>query len=1405
MRSCHLALGVALTLLGGFPAASTAQSCTVNCTSGTSVTSLPQVGYYNGYYFYGLGDENGCVVTGGPAGTQTSLYMWGNFDTSIGPPPMNMGSSGTTAPPSSAPALGIQTPFQASCVQVVNIPTAGSAGVTDGTGYVWGGIPGDVTAPHEIASWTYPSNCVDTGPAGSNTAVQLGQGTAYVQVQRQAPSGMTLDSVNPTPVLFSTGAPVNTAPATRTVQGEPLPPRVHSWASGMTWSSNASQYWQNGNQYLGLQTPAYADPLIAWYSGQAPQKGSYAVNAYIEQNPGAGPSDDDVYAPGFHLGVATPSISQGDLYSAGSGPTNYNWAGRVHHGTTPPSTLGQTDSAGLQVGLDSYGKWRETIAVFPSAPKTPWVPAYLPANASTVHQGDWDVGFLMQSGTAGTTLQLDIAQGSPFAQFTSSGNAAVTIGAAYRPGYQGTPTGSVAGGITSPQDVQVPGGTVRYQILYQQVNWMPDANAESSTSLQRSNWVSFAVMWSPAAIKAKSLTGATGPDGMTYYSLPLPTGAPSYFVVAALPSQLQNNVNPATAAPYDPTASAPWATALAPYAFNYYRGRSRMSFYVGQNIKGAATKPNLVEVHYTPNLIKRGPGAARRTVFLLQPHQYSTRFQDGRNGQMPLRTSQQQPFLSFAGSQSWTRAARNKYWMPRGQLEAYVAPGVDLSYVMPSVLPWFPGSVLASAPPQTGAPCGAFASTSFVLNDLAYALASDQSYTWFTNSPPAGTKFDLNQMNDGYGAGTSLYQAAKLLAVLYGLNQPATTPTWYTGPTLPPGPTMMTCLYDQITQVFGYYFGGPDGPSATSPTTANLCQVGVGQSPSSYVYAYYDQSPSGTAPGSSHVILYPSGTVANPGRPESYDAGAPSATTIPVDAFGIATELSDNAYTWGYHILAASLMAMVLQQDSVSATPVFTAQQQQWWNQSNYGPAIDLLIKDLAYADMATGQPIPWWVSQTSLPFPRLEFMDLWTGIAYTDAFEPTQVLGKQHNSAQEAQLSWAAIYLWGQVTGRKPLADLGAFLYTLGAYANDAYFNGTLEQRVPDLSTCATVGLPSCEYASDFTVGGTFVQRATVSSLTGGSSTDNCNYFNTATLVSGGRGLSSWQTQPASAAQITTAGGPWPFLSPAVYQTYQTYQSEDGQPPLDTLANLVLPLEPSTLSVLRDAAYMGAAASATLGQQYQPYFSQSYAAVVNLLYTALGATSVPSAVYWNPSNDCTFPPAATCSQDWSQYTCQAFLSLGTAGSGFGWFWSQLTGGTVAGGLPWQNLAIAAPGGGTCSLSSCTSQIIDDSFTVPGAATGAFVDTYVLSTYGAPQNGVYCTATSPAGVLQPSCMLLGSGAQQTGFIYNPNGVQITVQLATLSGGPVGSPVTVAPYALQSATVLASARPETAGRDTMTRP
>jgi hypothetical protein len=1380
-RRASVVVVLVLALASGLPAGSAAQSCSINCTSGTSVSSLPQVGSYNGYYFYGLGDQNGCAVTGGPAGTQTSLYMWGNFDTTSGPPPMNMGSSSSTAPSPGSGALGIQTPFQASCVPVVNIPTASSVGVTNGTGYVWGGIPGDTTAPHYIGTWTYPSNCVDTGPAGSNTAVQLGQGTAYVQVQTQAPAGMVLNSINPTPVLFSTGAPVNTAPATRTVLGEPLPPRVHSWASGMTWSSNASQYWQNGNSYLGLQTPAYADPLIAWYSGQTPNsQGSYAVDAYIEQNPGAGSSDDDVYAPGFHLGVATPSLSLGDVYSAGSGPTNYDWAGRVHHGTTPPSTLGQNDPAGLQTGFDSYGKWRETIAVFPSTTATPWVPTYLPANASTVHQGDWDIGFLM-SGT-GASLQLDIAQGSPFAQFTSSGNAAVTVGAVYLPGYQ---AGAVAGGITAPQDVTVPGGTVRYQIVYQQVSCMPDANAESCASVQRSNWASFAVMWSPAAIPAASLTGTTSTvDGMTYYSLPLPSGT-SYFVVAALPSQLQNNVSPA-AAPYDPTASTPWATALAPYAFNYYRGRSRVSFYVGQNRKGAATNPDLVEVHYDPDLINRGPAAARQTVFLLQPHQYSPGFQDGRNGQTPLNTTQKQPFLRFAGSQTWTRAAWNKYWTPRGKLEAYAAPGVELIYVMPSVLPWFPGSALASAPAQTGAPGGAFASTSFVLNDLAYALAFDQSYTWFVNSPPAGTKLDLNQMNDGYGVGTSLYQAAKLLAVLSGLNPPAQTPSWYTGPALPSLATMETTLYSQITRTFGYYFGGPAGPSATSPTTANLCQVGVGQSPTSYVYAYYDQSPSGTAPGSSHVVLYPSGTVANPGRPESYGSATPS----PVDSFGIATSLSDNAYTWGYDILAASLLAMVLQQDSVSANPVFTAQQHQWWTQSNYGPAIDLLAKDLAYADIGSGQPIPWWVSQTSLPFPRLEFMDLWTGIAYTDAFEPTQVLGKQHNSPQEAQLSWAAIYLWGTVTGRKPLADLGAFLYTLGAYANDAYFNGTLGLRVPDLSACNSTNLATCEYASDFSADGSFVPRATAPTLAGSSQTNNCNAFNTVTLTSGGRGLSSWQTQPASAAQIT-GGGPWPFLSPGVYQTYQTYQGEDGEPPLDTLANLVLPLEPSTLSALRDQTYLSAAASATLGQQYQPYFSSSYAAVVNLLFSALGATAVPSAVYWNPSNDPTFPPASTCSQPWSQNAGQAFLTLGTAGSGFGWLWGQLTGGSSASGLPWQNLTVPAAGGGTCNPSPCPSQIIDQSFTVPGAATGAFVDTYVLSTWGAPQNGVYCTVTSPAsGMIQPSCMLL-SGSQQTGFVYNPNGVSVTVQLATLAGGPVGSPVTVAPYALQQVTPLAA--------------
>lgn len=1295
--------------------------------------------------------------------------------------------------------------------------------------YIWGNFPGS-SEYKVVQTMKFDAGCID-----GDKKTTLGK--AYVKRARQIPAAQKdmLDQLNPAPVLFASKIPVNNAPWTKNIYGEKMPPRVHSWASAMTWANNdtsVNYYMDDGaganKAWKPRQSPIYAEPLIAWYSNQPRRKDgvykdSYIVRGYLVQNDpsGTNAANTDVYGPGFHLGTATPSLMSDVVYSAQTAADTYNYGGRGVHGKDQYS-----------VGLDPLGIWRETLVVFPSRANDPYNPAYYPPNPLTLAQGDFDVVFSMTDvrpyidtdnpyaeNYADDTyertdyLQMAVAQGSPFAQFTTHGSEAATIGAVYLPGYlkpgdEGYIKGSVRGGITDPQDITSGSGTVRLQIIYQQVNSLPNSNAEDNAEAKKSNWVSFAVMWDPSAIKASRLTANTrtvGADKMTYYSLAFPDLTNHYyFVVVALPNQMRNNVDPTTV-PFDRESALAWARELAPYAFNYYQGQSAVSFYVGKKKDGTAVIPNEVNIYYNPNLQTVGPVKEQgKTVFLLQPHHYSRNFRDGRIGddKKPGRM----PLNAAAGFLLDDPQYRNKkYWIVRGHLEAYADKSVSLTYLMPPVLPYFPGSVLAGKTGKGAAlsesSLGKYAGQDLNLNDFAYGLISGQSYPWMRNSGPAGTKFWLKQMGDAYATGQPLYHSAKMLNILTGLTQ-NTVPDWYksTGKDWPDKKSMVTDLFGQIAAVFNS--GDSPTPSYFSckscPVVSNAgnCSVYPGGKCSSFVYAYYDEA-------AHHLILYPSGTVPSFGRPQSYDL-----KNRTIDAFGIATELGDSVFTYGYHIAAAALLAMAAQNPACGG--YFTDDQKKWFDKDHMGPAIDIMVKDLAYAETASGGKIPWWTVQDEYPFPRLETMDLWTGIAYTDGFQlgGRADFGKQHNSAQETQIAWAGIYLWGKATGRSEVADLGAFLYTLGSYAHDAYFYGTLATMVPDFCTCGDGDCGNCSrkcggdaFASDFSAGGDFIPRATAN-LTGGKPATWATYPDTNLFnADKTRGKSAWQLQPATEEQA----GPGrydsaasdcirpvrPFLSAAVYQGRQWQQGEDGVPALNTLVNLILPLEPSTMSVFRDKTYMKEASRAALQNGGQPFLSTSYSVVNNLLFTGLELPYSANVVYHDPTNDDTYPKnLSTYSPPPPFSNCEAFLTLNNKTlsrekykdkTGYAWFWELLTGGGGDKNYPWTNLPVPGAAGVKCRdvngkdkpAAETLPTYIEKYFTIGGAVGGTFVDYYCLDRFGAPDFNYYCKA-SGNDILQPMCMALSKqGKNPKGFfVHNPNNRDISVQFFRISDNTV---------------------------------
>lgn len=1278
----------------------------------------PQARYtVNGveYFIYGIGDAQGKPVGSGDAGT-VALYLYGKFDPTSGIPPIFFsGRDSFDNPNAEDKAVGVQgfgAGSDATRIGIVNIPPQGSLPTTVN---IWAKIPQD-PAWHKIGTWSYAS-CADDA-----TAVRLGSGTAYIHVDRAAPAGASVDVVNPRPVLFSTGVPLNNGPSTATA-----PARVHSWASGMTWANNDPKvkYYQGegGQEWRPRATPIWADPIIAWYSSQPKNQ----FNNYIDPNWITQATDvnfenlgkDTVFAPGFHLSTATPEVSSGAVYSLPTKADQYSFDGRAVHGTNK-----------LQIGVDHAGRWRETIAVFPSTAQQPFDPSYYPTNTTTTQQGDWDISFRMTDPqNADRYLEMTVAQGSPFSQFTALGTSAVSIAAAYLPGYK-TIYNSLPAQITDPADVQLSDGRVRYQIIYQQVNAM-NSDVEVYPNTQKSNWTFFAVMWDAASGASLTREQVNPADGMKYYTLGLPAQGASHFVIAALPNQMKNNVDPATVKP-DLDAAGAWAQLLAKYAFNFYQGQSKVEFFVGQKPTGATAAPNEVNVVYQPNLNKVGPSQAGQAMFLLQPHQYSANFKDGRNGARPLNAGN--PFPACT-------TCKGTYWIARGKLEAYADTTLRLTYLTPPMLPYFPSSQLSNF---TGSRPGAGGNSqiNFTYNDLAYALAVGQSYSQISTSPPAGAKFGINQVSDPYAVGTGLYPAAKLLATINGLDEPTTPPAWYTATQKPwyRKADMQKDLYNQITSLFNYYF------------SKSRCPVGT-DNLRSFVYAYFD-------PATHHVALYPTGTATSEDQPQSYGPGQNV-----VDAFGIASKLSDSSYAYGYYINAAALLALALQQNQIAG---LTSDQQRWWDKDHFGPAIDLLVKDLAYADTASGKQINWWVTQEQFAAPRLEFMDLWTGVAFADAFQSRNQYGKQHNSAQEAQLSWAGIHLWGLATGRKEVADLGQFLYTLGAYANDAYFNGTLGQLVPDLAS-------GDEFASDYSAEGTFIPRATQDWKAAKECWDKTG---DQSLTSGGRGMSAWQTQPFA---TKLADGRVPFITAGVYQGRQFFQGEFGFVPLNELANIVIAFEPMTLSVLRDQEYMAALGSTMLTQTENVFFDTSYALAINKFFAALGVNQSAEVAY-RAGTQTTLPTPCSDPKDLPPPfdTCKAFRTVNRSAftlSPNDWYWNLYTASTGNGSdgvpnLPWAAHKIAG------APDTCDTLSVNSYMTTPADGAGSFVDFAYFDRFGTPDFTVHPEVISQGSCLDPDgaqgLPVIGVAFRKNNLlgrfaVYNPNCYPVKVKFVANDG------------------------------------
>lgn len=133
--------------------------------------------------------------------------------------------------------------------------------------------------------------------------------------------------------------------------------------------------------------------------------------------------------------------------------------------------------------------------------------------------------------------------------------------------------------------------------------------------------------------------------------------------------------------------------------------------------------------------------------------------------------------------------------------------------------------------------------------------------------------------------------------------------------------------------------------------------------------------------------------------------------------------LNDHHFHYGYWVKAAAIIAMY---DS----------DREWNKQEKWGGMVELLIRDYANWD------------REDTRFPYLRNFDIYAGHSWADGRgfsnetgKPEFGVGNNQESSSEAANAYAAVALWGAVTGNKQIKEVGMYLYTQETEAINNYW----------------------------------------------------------------------------------------------------------------------------------------------------------------------------------------------------------------------------------------------------------------------------------------------------------------------------------------------------------------------------
>jgi endoglucanase Acf2 len=135
------------------------------------------------------------------------------------------------------------------------------------------------------------------------------------------------------------------------------------------------------------------------------------------------------------------------------------------------------------------------------------------------------------------------------------------------------------------------------------------------------------------------------------------------------------------------------------------------------------------------------------------------------------------------------------------------------------------------------------------------------------------------------------------------------------------------------------------------------------------------------------------------------------------DDFHAIAEINDHHFWFGYWIRAAAEVGL---------------RDPAWIANDRWGAMVELLIADIATAERGRAD------------FPFLRTFDTYEGHAWANGLGGVGqygVLGNNQESSSESINAWAALILWGEVTGNRELRDLGAYLFATEWQAIDHYW----------------------------------------------------------------------------------------------------------------------------------------------------------------------------------------------------------------------------------------------------------------------------------------------------------------------------------------------------------------------------